>query len=190
MAKEIEAKFLRINKDALRSKLQSLGFQLVHPEYVMRRKTFDCGIIDPGKNKWGRVRQEAGRITMTMKEVTGSGIDDTTEVELVVDDFDKACEFLEFCGMPAKAFQENTRELWRRGNVEATLDTWPGLMPFVEIEAPAEFEVRAVSEEIGFDFKSAVFGSVDQVYELETGIPAQSITKMKVITFSNPPTTS
>ena len=134
MAKEIEAKFLQIDKDALRAKLHALGFQLINPEYLMRRKTFDCGLIFPGKNKWGRVRQEAGRVTMTLKEITGDGINDTHE-----------------------------------------------------IEAPAETEVRAVSEELGFDFSQALFGSIDLVYEREIGIPAHQLTKMPEVTFASPP---
>jgi adenylate cyclase class 2 len=187
MAKEIEAKFLQIDKDALRAKLHALGFQLINPEYLMRRKTFDCGLIFPGRNKWGRVRQEAGRVTMTLKEITGDGINDTHEIEVTVDDFERACEFLECAGMPAKAFQENRRELWRRAGVEVALDTWPGLEPFIEIEAPAETEVRAVSEELGFDFSQALFGSIDLVYEREIGIPAHQLTKMPEVTFASPP---
>lgn len=187
MAKEIEAKFLQIDKGVMRTRLQALGFQLINPEYLMRRKTFDCGLIFPGKKKWGRVRQEAGRVTMTLKEITGDGINDTHEIELIVDDFERACEFLECAGMPAKAFQENTRELWRRAEVEVALDTWPGLKPFIEIEAPTETEVRTASEELGFDFSHAVFGSIDLVYEREIGIPAHQLTKLPEVTFASPP---
>lgn len=187
MAREIEAKFLQVDKDAMRARLRALGFQLINPEYLMRRKTFDCGLVFPGKNKWGRVRQEAGRVTMTLKEITGDGINDTYEIEVTVDDFGKACEFLECAGMPAKAFQENTRELWRRAGVEVALDTWPGLKPFIEIEAATETEVRAVSEELGFDFRQAVFGSIDLVYEREIGILAHQFTKLPEVTFASPP---
>ncbi len=187
MAKEIEAKFLQIDKDTMRARLSAQGFQLINPEYLMRRKTFDCGLVFLGKNKWGRVRQEAGRVTMTLKEITGDGINDTHEIELTVDDFERACEFLECAGMPAKAFQENRRELWRRAEVEVALDTWPGLKPFIEIEAPAETEVRAVSAELGFDFSQAIFGSIDLVYEREIGIPPHQLTKLPEITFAFPP---
>jgi len=55
------------------------------------------------------------------------------------------------------------REVWKRDGVEATIDTWPGLNPFVEVEAETEEVVQKVSEELGFDFKEAVFGSIDLV---------------------------
>ncbi len=187
MKNEIEATYLSVNKDLVREKLKMSGFSLRTPEYMMRRKTFDFSRIAPGRNKWGRVRQEFDKVTMTIKEVRGSGINDTYEVELVVNDFDTASAFFEACDIPTKAFQENRREVWERDGVEITIDTWPGLNPFIEIEARTEDLVRKVSEELGFDFEKAVFGSIDLVYEKELGIPATTIIKLPEITFTNPP---
>lgn len=187
MKNEIEAKFLSIDKNVLRKTLEQAGFKLEIPEYMMRRKTFDFSRIAPGLNKWGRVRQESDKVTMTVKEIRGSGINDTYEVELVVNDFDTASDFFEACGISAKAFQENMREMWVRDGVEVTIDTWPGLEPFVEIEGNNENIVQKISHELGFDFKKAVFGSIDLVYEKELGIPAEIITRLPEITFVNPP---
>lgn len=187
MKKEIEATFLSVDKDAVRASLKSAGFELKVLEYLMRRKTFDFSRIAPGLNKWGRVRQESDKVTMTVKEIRGSGINDTYEVELVVNDFDTASAFFEACDIPAKAFQENMREVWGSDGVEVTIDTWPGLNPFVEVEAETEEVVRKVSEELGFDFEKAVFGSIDLVYEKELDIPATTIIKLPEITFANPP---
>ena len=187
MKKEIEATFLSVDKDSMRAKLKKARFELNTPEYMMRRKTFDFSHIAPGRNKWGRVRQESDKVTMTIKEVRGSGINDTFEVELVVNDFDTASAFFEACNAPAKAFQENMREVWTRDGVEITIDTWPGLNPFVEIEGVNEKIVQEISNELGFDFGKAVFGSIDLVYEKEIGIPAETIIHLAEITFSNPP---
>ena len=187
MKKEIEATYLSVDKDASRKKLKAAGFMLLTPEYTMRRKTFDFTRIAPDRNIWGRVRQESEKVTMTVKEVRGTSINDTYEVELVVNDFESASAFFEACNIPAKAFQENKRVVWRRNSVEVSIDTWPGLNPFVEIEAETEQVVRIVSEELGFDFEKAVFGSIDLVYEKELGIPAATIIKLPEITFANPP---
>ena len=187
MKKEIEATFLSVDKNSMRTKLKEARFELKTPEYVMRRKTFDFSHVAPGRNKWGRVRQESEKITMTVKEVRGSGINDTYEVELTVNDFDTAAAFFEACDIPAKAFQENMREVWVRDGVEVTIDTWPGLNPFVEIEGTNEQIVREISNELGFDFEKAVFGSIDLVYEKELGIPAETIIRLPQITFANPP---
>jgi len=187
MKKEIEATYLSVNKEDVRKKLGATGFVLQTPEYMMRRKTFDFPNPKEGQKKWGRVRQEANKVTMTVKEIRGSGINDTYEVEIVVNDFDTASDFFEACGIPAKAFQENLREVWIRNDVEITIDTWPSLNPFVEVEAETEEVVRKVSEELGFNFDEAVFGSIDIVYEKEIGIPAETIIKLPEITFANPP---
>jgi len=187
MKNEIEATFLSVNKDSVRIKLKEVGFKLKIPEYMMRRKTFDFSLLAPGRNKWGRVRQESDKVTMTVKEVRGSGINDTYETEIIVNDFDDASALFEACGFPAKAFQENMREVWNREKVEITIDTWPGLKPFVEIEGASEDIVKRVSIELGFDFDKAVFGSIDLVYEKELGIPAKTIINLPEITFTNPP---
>lgn len=186
MKKEIEATYLSVNKDSVRKKLREANFVLQISEYMMRRKTFDFPNAS-GQKKWGRVRQESDKVTMTVKEIRGPGINDIYEAELVVNDFDAASAFFEACDIPAKAFQENMREVWGRNNVEVTIDTWPGLNPFVEIEAETEEIVRGVSKELGFDFEKAVFGSIDFVYEKELGIPAATIIKLPEITFANPP---
>ncbi len=187
MKNEIEATFLSVDKDSVRKKLKETGFELKMPEYMMRRKTFDFSLIAPGRNKWGRVRQESDKVTMTVKEIRGSGINDTYETEIIVNDFDAASALFEACGFPSKAFQENMREVWAREAVEATIDTWPGLNPFVEIEGPNEKIVQEISGELNFDFKKAVFGSIDLVYEKELGIPAKTIISLPEITFVNPP---
>ena len=187
MKNEIEATFLSINKESVRIKLKESGFMLKIPEYMMRRKTFDFPHVVPGHNRWGRVRQEYDKVTMTIKEIRGSGINDTYEIELVVNDFDTAVAFFEACDIPAKAVQENLREVWMRGGVEVTIDTWPGLEPFVEIEGLSEDVVREISRELDFNFEQAVFGSIDLVYEKELGIPAKTIIRLPEITFANPP---
>ncbi|MEK7542675.1 MAG: hypothetical protein AAB524_03160 [Patescibacteria group bacterium] len=187
MKNEIEAKFLSVDKESLRNKLRRVGFALKTSECMMRRKTFDFSRVAPGRNKWGRVRQESDKVTMTVKEIRGSGINDTYETELIVNDFNAATSFFEACDIPAKAFQENMREVWVRDEVEVTIDTWPGLNPFVEIEGTNEKIVQAISNELGFDFDRAVFGSIDFVYEKELGIPAETITRLPKITFLNPP---
>jgi len=98
MKNEIEATFLSVDKDSVRKKLKETGFELKIPEYMMRRKTFDFSLIAPGRNKWGRVRQESDKVTMTVKEIRGSGINDTYETEIIVNDFDAASALFEACG--------------------------------------------------------------------------------------------
>ncbi len=187
MKKEIEALFIPINKKILRNKLKKIGFKLEYSEYLMQRKTFDFPKLDSGQKKWGRVRKEYQKITMTIKEISGPKIEDTYETELIVNNFELACLFLENCGLIAKSFQENLRELWVLNDTEVSIDTWPGLQPFVEIESKDIETVKNISKKLKFDFKNAIFGSIDLVYEKKLGIPAKKIISLPEITFKNPP---
>jgi len=54
--------------------------------------------------------------------------------------------------------------------VEITIDEWPHLEPFVEVEGESEKIVKMVSEKIGFDYNEAMFCSVDTLYSKKYGV--------------------
>lgn len=49
-------------------------------------------------------------------------------------------------------------------DVEITIDEWPFLEPFVEVEGKSEEAVKAVSEKIGFTYNDALFCAVGTLY--------------------------
>lgn len=183
MPVEIEAKFLNVVPDDVRARLSCAGFVCAQPRYLMRRVVFDI----PGQDyhSWARVRDENGTITVSYKRThDGARIDGTEEVQIVSDDFDNACLLLQSLGMIRKSYQETWREVWLRGAVEVTIDEWPALAPFVELEAPEEKALRDAAAELGFDWQNAVFGAVGSVYEM-TGISAAAINQFPRVTFQN-----
>ncbi len=184
---EFEATFTGIDKDAVRAKLQEVGGTLVRKESLMRRTVFHPPVAIPGG--WMRVRDEGEAITMSLKVVNGKAIEDQKEVMVKVDDFNNAVDFLSAIGAEKKAYQETLREAWTLNGAEVTIDTWPGLRPFVEVEAHDEATVRAASELMGFHYADAKFCEVSTVYLEELGIP-QDVMKnqMPIITFEHPPT--
>ena len=62
MNNEIEAKYLDIDKAAIRKKLKAAGALLLDPEKKMRRTVFDTG-----PNSYARVRDEGDKIVLTYK---------------------------------------------------------------------------------------------------------------------------
>lgn len=183
---EFEATFINIDKDAMRETLKKTGAALVHPEFLMKRIVFTTPTNIPGG--WLRVRQEFDKITMSLKIVDGDKIENQKETQVIVNDFDKAVEFLENCGATRKAYQENKRELWKLDGTEVTIDTWPGLGPIIEIEGGDEKSVKHVAEQLGFDYAQAYFGSIDKIYQKELGITPDTINNhTPIITFDNPP---
>ncbi len=160
MKSEIEATFIDINKEELRMKLKKLGAQLSQPETFMRRTVF--ALKDPC---FARVRDEGDRITMTYKCIEQLSLSGTQEINLEVNSYDDAVEFLKCCGLRAKSYEETYRETWQLHDVELDIDTWPWLPTFVEVEGPSETAVRAAVEQLGFRMEDAIFGSVDEVYK-------------------------
>ncbi len=188
MKKEIEAKFINVNKEEIRKKLKSLGGKLIKPETLMLNRTFDFpnAMTEEGIYKWIRVRDEGNKITMTLKLMTNwEKIDGVNEVEITVDDFYNACEFLITMGFVDTNESEKYREIWDFNKAEVVIDTWPGLEPLIEIEADSEEKVMETAEKLGFDYSKAVFGSADLVYERVYNLPANSLTSFKKITFES-----
>ena len=166
MKNEIEAQFLDIDKDVMRSKLKEIGAKLEKPEVLMRRTVFYTG-----EHSFARVRDEGDKIVMTYKDVSDDhSILGTKEVNMVVKNFDDAVLFLQGCGLKIKAKQETKREVWKLGEVEICIDTWPWLPTFMEIEGPTEELVWETASKLGLKKSQAKFGSVDTTYQHYYGI--------------------
>lgn len=185
MRHELEAKFINLTLEDARKRLRAAGFACVKAEFLMRRKTFH---FNSTENKWGRVRDEGDKVTMTIKHITSTQtMTGTREVEVVVDSFDNAAALLVACGLTPTSYQENRREIWVKGGAEAAIDTWPGLEPYIELEADTAEAVKQAATELGFDFKNALFDSADVVYEKVLGIPSAEFIKLPEVTFDSPP---
>ncbi|HET8690480.1 MAG TPA: hypothetical protein VFL81_03525 [Candidatus Saccharimonadales bacterium] len=65
MQSEIEAKFLSINFDEVRSKLKAAGGKLEKPMRLMRRVTIHNDFMRAGKDAFVRVRDEGDKTVIT-----------------------------------------------------------------------------------------------------------------------------
>jgi adenylate cyclase class 2 len=167
---EYEATFLDINKDEMRKKLKAVGAELIRPEFMQKRTVFNLPKKDSNFHGWVRVRDEGDKITMSIKIVDGDKIENQKEICLSVDNYIEAVNFLKELGCHEKAYQETRRELWKLDGVEITIDEWPFLEPFVEVEGKSEEAVKSVSEKIGFDYSKALFCAVGLIYQMKYGI--------------------
>lgn len=176
MATEIEAKFMSVNLAEMRQTLQTAGYTCTRPLSRMKRYTFLLTELNPNPDKWARVRDEGnGRVVMTFKHVhDNTRIDATEEVEFTVSSFEDAVQFMQKLGFTTWTFQENDRETWEKDGIEVTLNQWPALPMFAEVEGASEPAVQAASAALGFNYASAVFGGVGQVYALQTAYTGDS----------------
>lgn len=188
MKVEYEIKFLNINKNTIRKILKESGGNQIIKERLMKRKVFDLPHIDlkEGEYKWLRVRDEGEKVTATLKYIDDlNKIEGTKETEVIVNDFEAMVSLFEELGLELKNYQENYREEWHLGEAHIAIDTWPGLNPYIEIEADSKKDVENVCRLLGFDFKEGVFGSADVVYEIELGVPINGLASVPSLTFSN-----
>jgi adenylate cyclase class 2 len=184
METEIEAKFPNINKDNLRKKLKEVGVVLEHEEILMRRTNFDYPdrSLDK-KGGWIRVRDEGNKVTLSYKQLNDRTLHGTKEVSLVVDSFEKSCEFLLAVGFEIKAQQETKREKWSHQGVEITIDTWPWVPSFVELESKSESILKKVSGLLDFKWEDAMHGSVETIYQMHYDFSESEIDHWESITF-------
>lgn len=185
---ELEVKFW-IDIEKFKEKLSEVGATHVQERTVMKRKIWDVdpSLVPEGVQRWVRVRDEGkGKTTLTLKSMSSNKtITGTGEVEMLVGDFSACSSFLDLVGLKSRAYQENARDTWDVEGCQVTIDEWPGLRPFVEIEGESEELVYSVSEKLGFQKEDAMFGSIDGLYEKELGIASSVFIRIPSLTFEN-----
>jgi len=167
MEKEIEAKFANVNHGEVRKKLRDVGAKLEKPMRTMRRVTIDNEFMKTDKDSFVRIRDEGDKVTITYKQFDKLSLDGVYEVEIEVNDFEKAVELFKEAGLVHGSFQESKRESWTLGEVKIELDEWPWLDPYIEIEGPDEKSVKEVADKLGLGWENAVFGDVMTVYRVQ-----------------------
>jgi adenylate cyclase class 2 len=186
MKTEIEVKFVDIDIDAIRTTLVSCGAICEQPMRLMKRAIIETPAL-AAKNGYIRVRDEGHAVTLTYKQIDEVSLTGAKEIELTVSDFEAMLGVLAQGELPAKSFQESKRETWKLGEVEVVIDVWPHLSPYIEIEGDSEVAVRHAADMLGFDWESAMFGAVMEVYQHQypTG-DASQLVKCARITFDEP----
>ena len=62
----------------------------------------------------------------------------------MAEDFEKISNFLLAIGLDNKSYQETKRERWELDEVEVTIDTWPWIPTFVELEGESEESIKEI----------------------------------------------
>ncbi len=167
MQAEIEVKFTDVDIDDVRARLQKAGAVCEQPMRDMRRVLIEED-HHLAENMFIRIRDEGDKVTLCLKKKTKlleeSTIDSTFEIETTVGDFDKTVEIFRVAGWQYVTYQESRRETWHLDDVEVVIDEWPWINPYIKIEGESEAAVRAGAKKLGFDWDTAMFGSVDIIY--------------------------
>lgn len=93
---------------------------------------------NPNSHAWLRLRTDGITSAITLKQRIDDSIGGTTEYEVIVNSFDNTRSLLKALGLKEKKYQENYRILFRLDDLFISLDFWPKIPPYMEIEANSE----------------------------------------------------
>lgn len=177
MDKEIEIRILNINKEKFINNIIEMGAKK-DSEALQKRYVYDFNPIAP--NKWIRLRTNNKKTTLTIKEILDkNAIDGTNELEIVVSDFDKANLILEELGYTHRNYQENFREIYYLNGVEISIDTWPLIPTYVELESKKEKDIKSLLALIDYEEENLTTLDVTSIYNDIYGIDVMSIKELK-----------
>lgn len=180
MNKEIECRFLEIDKEKLVTKLISLGAEDKGEVMLEETIIYDEKLDWLNQRKFVRLRKTGDKIKLTYKEHTHIAVDGAVEIELDISDMKKAESIFERIGLVAYRHQQKKRHTLILGGVTFDIDTWPRIPTYVELEGMSEEELKKAAELVGFDWKNVEFRDARRVIEDVYNIP---VGKMRWFTF-------
>lgn len=176
MHTEYECTILEIDKEKFERRLMELGFSKIG-EYSQRRYTYQYqkGV----RGKWLRLRTNGEKTTLTIKNITDRTlIGGTRELEVEVSSFDDTKYILEELGLEYNNYQENKRIDYVLGDICVSIDSWPLIPTYAEIEGKSEEEVRRMVELIDMEYRITNL-DVTSIYEDIYGINILDMKELK-----------
>ena len=154
---EIEAKFYISNLDRIIARLQELQPRLIQSRILETNLRFD--LPDGGLRAKGqvlRLRQDTeSRLTFKGSGKERSGILEREEIEFVVEDFEKARQFLEALGYQEVILYEKYRTTFEFDDALIMLDELP-YGSFLEIEGETVEQIQSVAARVNLNWDTAI----------------------------------
>ena len=162
---EIEVKFHVARLKDLEERIRQRGATLEHPRVHETNLRFDTldGDLERGQRALRLRHDTVVRLTYKGPGDLEDGIRRRPEVEVQVDDFDRARAFLEGLGYVVVFRYEKYRTTYERGSVTILLDELP-YGDFVELEGNAEL-LRPLAAMLGLKWEAALPLSYHMLFE-------------------------
>jgi len=178
--KEIECRFLEIDKGALIQKLRELEAEDRGEVMLEETIVYNQDLSWSHMGRRVRIRKSGDKTTLTYKEKVSDDIDGNIEIEFGVDSAEKAEMFLEKIGLRPSRKQQKLRHTFVLDDVVVDIDTWPRVPTYVELEGNSEEEIKAVVAKIGYDWSDATYELPGAILDKKYGI---SVVTMGHFTF-------
>ena len=173
--KEIECRFLDIDKAALISKLRELGAKDLGENMLEETIIYDKEATWKTNGRLVRIRKTGDKTLLCYKHHSAHAVDGAIEIELEVGDAEKAEELFEKIGFKAWRHQQKLRHTFELGEITFDIDTWPRVPAYVELEGPSEEALKAAAIKLGFDWNDAIFNNAAWVIENKYNIPVREM---------------
>ena len=177
MAKEYEVKILDIDVEEIEKKLLELGAKK-HEEKFFRIYSYKVDDSSTNVEEHVRLRDEGNKITLAYKKKVNFDIDGTEEIEFEVSSFEKAYEFLSKFTFDGTYYQEKKRYDYVLGDIVFSIDSWPKIPTFLEVESTYEEKVVEGLKLLGLVGKDVGNLSMVKVYN-KYGLDIHSFKELK-----------
>lgn len=174
--KEYEVKVLGISPLDIIQKLRKLGAEET-AEVLMRRYVFD---FSEGVIEWLRLRDDGNKVTLSYKhkEKGNIKVGRTIEIETEVVDFDKTALILKKLPFKAIYYQENRRHLFTIDGIEFSIDSWPKIAPYLEVESTSKARINQGLKLLGLEGQDCGDKDIVEIYD-ESGVDLHSFLELK-----------
>jgi adenylate cyclase class 2 len=163
---ETEAKFYVTHLERVAAQLDELKALMVQPRVLETNLRFD--LPDGSLTSNGRVlrlrRDTQARLTYKGAGQNKSGVLDRQEIEFIVEDDQKARQFLEALGYQKSMYYEKYRTTYELEDALVMLDELP-YGSFVEIEGETVDQIRDVSVKLHLDWSAAIPSSYTVLFD-------------------------
>ncbi len=177
---EVEVRFLEIDVDQLKRRLNELGADDKGEELLKETIYSDEAGEWPAKQTRIRIRTSSQGVKLAYKEHHADSATGTTEIEFEIGDAEKCAAFLEKMHVILWRTQEKKRHTFQLRGVTIDIDTWPRVPTYVELEGSSEEDLRDVAKKLGLDWEKVIMENAQRVIEKYYHIP---LSKMKYFTF-------
>lgn len=162
MDTEYEVRVLNIDVDKVINILENIGAKKIG-SYFQKRYVYD--IVKGENDRFVRVRDNGEVVTITYKDKRIRTISGTKELEIEVNDFQKAKELLNNLGFTDGPYQENKRVIYKLDDTEFDFDTYPNIPTYLEIESKDEATVNKYIKLLDLENNEQTCDSIMKIYD-------------------------
>jgi adenylate cyclase class IV len=159
-SREYEYRFRNYDPVKVRSKIKSIGGIMIHSFQLYKSTVYNHPYNGRNKDTHIRIRDEAGKLKLTVKEETRLKFPIEYEIDLENDK--NVEEILLVLGCSKKHYVEKMREKWLLPyETEIVFDMYPGCPEYMEVESVSETKLEEVVNKLGIRKHKGNFGVKD-----------------------------